>query len=76
MSWENAIKGHHALKKKKKNLWGTWVAQWVKHLTLDFSLGHDLRVRGFEPRVELCVNCTAPAWDSLCPSLSAPLLLA
>ena len=23
---------------------GTWVAQSVKHLTLDFSSGHDLRV--------------------------------
>ena len=23
-----------------------WVAQWVKHLTLDFGSGHDLRVMG------------------------------
>ena len=23
---------------------GTWVAQWVKHWTLDFSIVHDLRV--------------------------------
>ena len=28
---------------------GTWVAQSVKHLTLDFGSGHDLVVCGFEP---------------------------
>ena len=28
---------------------GTWVAQVVKHLTLDFSLCHDLMVHEFEP---------------------------
>ena len=29
---------------------GTWVAQLVKHLTLDFSSGHDLKVCGIKPR--------------------------
>ena len=33
----------------KRNLRGTWVAQLVKHLTLDFGSGHDLTVREFEP---------------------------
>ena len=28
---------------------GTWVAQWVKHPTLDFSSGHDLPVCEIEP---------------------------
>ena len=26
------------------DLWGTWVAQSVKHPTLNFGSGHDLRV--------------------------------
>ena len=30
-------------------LWGGWVAQSVKHLTLDFSSGHDSRVMGSNP---------------------------
>ena len=30
--------------KKYNHLWGPWVAQLVKHLTLDFSSSHDLRV--------------------------------
>ena len=35
---------------------GTWVAQSVKHLTLDFSSGHDLTVREFKPRAGLCTD--------------------
>ena len=31
--------------KDGKRLWGTWVAQSVKHLTLGFGSGHDLMVR-------------------------------
>ena len=50
--------------------WGTWVAQSVKHLTLDFSPGHDLRVCEFKPHLS-----AEPAWDSLSPSLFAPALL-
>ena len=50
------------------------MAQLVKCLTLGFSSGHDLRVRGFEPCEGLCADSTEPAWDSLSPSISAPPL--
>ena len=33
---------------------GAWMAQSVKHPTLDFGSGHDLRVREFKPHVRLC----------------------
>ena len=49
---------------------GAWVAQWVKHLALDFGSGHDLTVREFEPRVGLCAEGAEPAWDPLSLSLS------
>ena len=50
----------------KKSLWkGAWVAQ------SDFSSGHDLTARGFQPRVGLCTDSMAPSWDSLSFSLSA-----
>ena len=32
---------------------GAWVAQLVKHPTLDFSSGHDLMVHEFEPNMGL-----------------------
>ena len=41
-------------------------------LTLDFGLGHDLSVCGFEPRVGLCADSAKPAWDFLFLSLSVP----
>ena len=34
---------------KSYNKAGTWAAQSVKHLTFDFSWGHDLRVMGRSP---------------------------
>ena len=34
---------------KVPGFWGAWVAQWVEHLTLDFSSGHDPRVSGSNP---------------------------
>ena len=34
---------------KSKNFKGAWVAQLVKHPTLDFSSGHDLRVLRWSP---------------------------
>ena len=34
---------------KKGKLRGTWVAQWVECLTLDFGSGRDLRVMGWSP---------------------------
>ena len=47
----------------------------VECLTLDFGSGHDLAVRGIEPRVALHVESVEPAWDSLCLSLSLSLSL-
>ena len=54
-----------------KHHWGTWVAQSVKRLTLDFGSGHGLKVHGIEPRIGLCADNAEPARDSLFPSLSA-----
>ena len=51
---------------------GTWVAQLVKCLTLDFGSGHDLTIREFEPQIVLCTKSVEPNWDSLSPSLSDP----
>ena len=53
--------------------WGTGVAQSVKHPTLDFCSGHDLRVCEFEPCIGLSADSAEPAWGSLSPSLSLPL---
>ena len=65
----------HAPKEAEKEVPGVGVggAQSVKCLTLDFCSGHDLIVRGFEPRVGLCADNTKVAWDSHSPSLSLPL---
>ena len=52
--------------------WGAWMAQSVKHLTLDFGSGHDLTVPGFKPCVRLYTDSAEPAWDCLSLSLSAP----
>ena len=38
---------------KKNKFQGAWVVQLVKHLTLGFSSGHDLKVCGIEPQVGL-----------------------
>ena len=46
------------------------MAQSVKPLTLGFSSGHDVAVRGFEPRVGLCADSKETAWDPL--SLPSP----
>ena len=51
---------------------GTWVAQSVGCLTLDFGSGHDLMVHEFELLVGLCADSLEPPWDSVSPSLSAP----
>ena len=48
----------------------------VKRPTLDFAPSHDLTVCESEPCIGLCADSVEPAWDSLCPSLSAPPLLA
>ena len=51
---------------------GTWVAQSVKLLTLDFSSGPNLQVRETEPHIGLCADNVEPAWDF---SLSISLCL-
>ena len=53
------------LELRSMNAWGTWVAQWVKCLTLDFGLGHDLVLHGFKNHVRLCTDSVEPAWNSL-----------
>ena len=55
-----------------KILWGTWVAQSVKHPTLDFSSSRDLTVHEFKPRVRLSTVSTEPALDPLSRSLPFP----
>ena len=54
---------------------GTWVAQSVKRLILDFRSGHGLTVLEFEPHIRLCMDSEEAPWDSLSPSLSTPPLL-
>ena len=51
------------------------MAQFVKHLTLDFGSGHDLAVCEFKLFVGLRAGSEEPAWDSLSPFHSAPPLL-
>ena len=41
------------------------MAQSVKLPALGLGSGHDLTVRGFEPREGLCADSDDPAWDSL-----------
>ena len=55
---------------KKLPFRGAWVAQSVKHPTLDFGSGHDLLVREFKPLDGLCTDSVKPAWNSLSLSLS------
>ena len=53
---------------------GAWVAQSVKHPSLDFGSGHDLRVHEFEPML----GSVLTAWSLLgilSLPLSAPLLI-
>ena len=60
---------------RKQAVWDACVAQWsVKHPTLGFSSGHDLTVRGIEPRVGLrSVSAGFSLSISLCPSLPLSL---
>ena len=55
---------------------GSWVGESVKHLTLNFGLGHDLMVCEFEPHIRVCVGSSEPLGFflplSLCP---LPLLV-
>ena len=47
------------------SIWGAWVAQSVKHLALDFGLGHVLMVQEFKSHIGIHTDSTEPAWDSL-----------
>ena len=72
LSTQNSIPSKSLLKKKVRD---AWVVQSVKFPTLDFSLVHDLIVGEIEPLTGLCTDSLESAWDSLSPSLSAPLPL-
>ena len=50
------------------------MAQSVECPALDLGSGRDLTGREIEPRIRLHADRAEPAWDSLPPSLSAPLL--
>ena len=52
---------------------GSWVAQFIKHLTLDFGSGHDLLGCETQPHIRLCADSVEPAWDSLSLPLSLSL---
>ena len=52
------VLGHLGFKRQEKK--GAWVAESVRRLTLDFGSGHDLTVRGTEPRVRLCADGVEP----------------
>ena len=52
---------------KKFSARGTWMAQSVKPLTLDFASGHDPRVVGSIPN-----SVSVLSLDSLSPSFSVP----
>ena len=51
------------------NFRGSWVAELVTCLTLDFGSGHDLVIRESEPQSGLRPDRAEAAWDSLSPSL-------
>ena len=58
---------------------GAWVAQLVKHPSLDLSSNHDLTVHRFKFCIGLCTDSVEPAWDSVslpfCPSPTCSLSL-
>ena len=51
---------------------GIWVTQSVKYLTLDFSLGHDLMVREFEPPHQFLPDSAGFLGFSLSPMTLVP----
>ena len=44
---------------------GTWVAQSVKHPTLDFDSGHELILHWIKPHAGLRADSTEPAWKEI-----------
>jgi len=65
------VSGEVADDQKSRHRRGTWVAQSVECLTLDFSLGHDFRVLGSSPESGSMLSVQS-AWDSLSPSARYP----
>ena len=61
---------YYADTEKNEILRGAWLAQSIKHPTLDFGSGQDLTIRELEPHAGLCTDSMEPVWDSL--SLTAP----
>jgi len=57
---------------QKNILWGFWVAQSVKCLTLGFNTGPDLTVVGWSPRCGSVLSAKSP-YDSLSLSLTLSL---
>ena len=53
--------GKKAFSLKREDYKGTWVAQSLKHPTLDFGSGHDLMVREIKSRFGLWTDNTEPA---------------
>ena len=58
---------------KSEHFGGAWVAQSLKHLTLDFGSDHDLMVHKIKPHIRRSADSVEAASDSLSPSLSLPL---
>ena len=54
--------------------WGACLARSVKHQTLDFGSGHDLRVVGLSPEWSLGWSLKESAGDSLSPAPPAYVL--
>ena len=61
MNYHTFILGNAKLLVKKHRFRGTWVAQSVEHLTLDFGSSHDLMVCEFKPHMGLCTGSMEPA---------------
>ena len=55
--------------------WGTWVTQLVKRPTLGVGSSHDHTICELKSHIGLLAVSMESVWDSLFPSLSAPLLL-
>ena len=75
MSVRVDLGGRRIIKKiffKQKTAYEIASGDWSSDVcSSDLSSGHDLTVREFEPRIELCTDGVEPAWDSvplLCPS--------
>ena len=51
------------------------MVQSVKRPTLDFGSGHNLAVRGFEPRAGPSIDRMEPAWLGFSVSLPLPCSL-